>query len=80
MAKLPKTAVGKIFKPDLRRMAIARVYDAALAEAGIAARVSEVIKDKKLASSRGSSGLARWTIRSSTTCFGQFTRPWNWKS
>lgn len=47
LAELPKTAVGKVFKPDLRRMAITRVYDAALAEAGIAAHVAEVAEDKK---------------------------------
>ncbi len=45
--ELPKTAVGKVFKPDLRRRAIARVYDAALAEAGIAGHVAEVVEDKK---------------------------------
>lgn len=44
---LPKTAVGKIFKPDLRRLAITRVYDAALAAAGLTARVTSVIEDKK---------------------------------
>jgi acyl-CoA synthetase (AMP-forming)/AMP-acid ligase II len=47
LAELPKTAVGKVFKPDLRRRAIVRVYDAALAEAGLAARVAEVAEDKK---------------------------------
>ncbi len=47
MAELPKTAVGKVFKPDLRRRAIARVLDAALREAGIAARVAEVVEDRK---------------------------------
>ncbi len=46
LASLPKTAVGKIFKPALRRLAIIRVYDAALAEAGIRARVAEVREDK----------------------------------
>ncbi|MGR3434132.1 MAG: acyl-CoA synthetase [Shimia sp.] len=45
--ELPKTAVGKVFKPDLRRMAITRVYDAALAEAGVPAKVAEVVEDKK---------------------------------
>jgi acyl-CoA synthetase (AMP-forming)/AMP-acid ligase II len=39
MAELPKTAVGKIFKPDLRKRAIARVYEAALAEARAPASV-----------------------------------------
>jgi fatty-acyl-CoA synthase len=47
LPELPKTAVGKVFKPDLRRMAITRTYDAALAEAGIPARVAAVIEDKK---------------------------------
>jgi len=47
MDELPKTAVGKIFKPDLRRMAITRVFDAALEKADVAARVDHVIDDKK---------------------------------
>ena len=47
MDELPKTAVGKIFKPDLRKDAITRIYDAALSDAGHAARVSAVIDDKK---------------------------------
>ena len=45
--ELPKTAVGKVFKPDLRRLAITRVYDAALKEAGLNAHVASVIEDKK---------------------------------
>ncbi|MCX8508571.1 MAG: AMP-binding protein, partial [Rhodobacteraceae bacterium] len=48
LPELPKTAVGKIFKPDLRRLAMARVFNAALAEAGICAEVADVIEDKKL--------------------------------
>jgi fatty-acyl-CoA synthase len=47
LPELPKTAVGKIFKPDLRKRAIARVYGAALAEAGLAATVAEVVEDPK---------------------------------
>jgi fatty-acyl-CoA synthase len=47
LTELPKTAVGKVFKPDLRRRAMVRVYDAALAEAGLAAHVAEVAEDKK---------------------------------
>ncbi len=47
MDELPKTAVGKVFKPDLRRSAITRVFDAALAGAGLEARISAVIEDKK---------------------------------
>ena len=40
MDELPKTAVGKIFKPALRRLAIERVFGAALTDAGIAADVT----------------------------------------
>ncbi len=45
MDELPKTAVGKIFKPDLRKSAIARIYNGALADTG--ATISSVIEDKK---------------------------------
>ena len=45
LPELPKTAVGKIFKPDLRRLAIKRVYDHALE--GTGAHVAEVFEDKK---------------------------------
>lgn len=47
LAELPKTAVGKVFKPDLRRAAITRVYDAALAQAKLPAHVAGVAEDKK---------------------------------
>lgn len=43
--ELPKTAVGKIFKPDLRKRAITRIYDAALHD--LAAEVREVSEDKR---------------------------------
>jgi fatty-acyl-CoA synthase len=78
LAELPKTAVGKVFKPDLRRMAITRVYDAALAEAGIGAHVAEVVEDKKR-------GLVARLIRTAPVeearvqaVLGGFTRPWEW--
>jgi acyl-CoA synthetase (AMP-forming)/AMP-acid ligase II len=78
LPELPKTAVGKVFKPDLRRRAIARVYDAALAEAGIPAKVESVVEDKKR-------GLVARLVRSGpvdearvTSTLGQFTNPWDW--
>ena len=43
---LPKTAVGKVFKPDLRKMAIVRVLNAALADADVDAQVQSVEDDK----------------------------------
>ncbi|MBF9031111.1 acyl-CoA synthetase [Rhodobacterales bacterium HKCCE3408] len=76
--ELPKTAVGKVFKPDLRKRAITRVYDAALKEAGLAVRVAEVREDKKL-------GLVAHLIRTGEVdeaavarVLGEFTRPWTW--
>ena len=43
---LPKTAVGKVFKPDLRKMAIVRVLNTALADADVDAQVQSVEDDK----------------------------------
>jgi len=76
--ELPKTAVGKVFKPDLRRRAITRVYDTALAEAGIAAHVAHVVEDRK-------TGLTALIARGDDVdadavahLLGCFTRPWRW--
>ncbi|UXU75042.1 MULTISPECIES: acyl-CoA synthetase [unclassified Paracoccus (in: a-proteobacteria)] len=78
LPELPKTAVGKIFKPDLRKLAIKRVYDATLAEAGLAAEVAEVIDDRK----RGL--VARIARRGAVDdkavqeCLGRFALAWEW--
>lgn len=78
MSELPKTAVGKIFKPDLRRMAIARVFDATLAEAGIAAHVKDVVEDKK----RGLVARLEKTGAVDDAAvahkLGEFTQAWEW--
>jgi fatty-acyl-CoA synthase len=78
LPELPKTAVGKVFKPDLRRMAMIRIYDAELAAAGIPARVAEVVEDKKR-------GLVARIARNGpvdeakvAALLGQHTRPWEW--
>lgn len=78
LPELPKTAVGKVFKPDLRRMAITRTYDAALAEAGLPARVSAVIEDKKrgLVAQLSKSGAVEDAAVASV--LGQFSNPWEW--
>jgi fatty-acyl-CoA synthase len=80
LSELPKTAVGKVFKPDLRRAAIIRVYDAALKKAGVPAHVAEVAEDKKR-------GLVARLARKGpvddaavTAVLGGFTRPWEWQS
>ncbi|WP_224815475.1 acyl-CoA synthetase [Hasllibacter sp. MH4015] len=77
--ELPKTAVGKVFKPDLRKMAITRIYNAALEEAGHSARVVKVVEDKKL-------GLEAHLARNGEAdeagvakVLGDYTRPWQWQ-
>ncbi len=72
--ELPKTAVGKIFKPTLRKMAITRIYDAALSEASCDARVVEVIDDKKKGLIAKVSGGA--SDEDVQAVLGEFTRPW----
>ncbi|MFK7943169.1 MAG: acyl-CoA synthetase [Paracoccaceae bacterium] len=76
MDELPKTAVGKIFKPDLRKSAITRVYGAALEKAGIKAAI-DVHEDK----TRGL--VATVTPEDASTdhaaigaVLGGFARPW----
>jgi fatty-acyl-CoA synthase len=78
LPELPKTAVGKVFKPDLRRLAIIRVYNADLAAAGIKATVAAVVEDKK----RGLvARIARQGPVDSAAVarvLGAHTRPWEW--
>ncbi|MDV7142030.1 acyl-CoA synthetase [Tropicimonas sp. TH_r6] len=76
--ELPKTAVGKIFKPDLRKMAIQRVYQHALDHAKIAAHVDTVVESKK----RGLVAQLRKTGEVDEDALGhllgEFTNPWEW--
>lgn len=76
LPELPKTAVGKIFKPDLRKLAITRVYNEVLE--GTGASVTEVVDDKKR-------GLVARLARSGEVDeaevkrrLGEHTRPWEW--
>ncbi|WP_373354032.1 acyl-CoA synthetase [Pseudoroseicyclus sp. CXY001] len=78
LPELPKTAVGKIFKPDLRKRAIARVYNEALARADVAAEVERVEEDRRR-------GLVAYLRPTGTVgdedvarALGGFTRPWAW--
>jgi len=81
LAELPKTGVGKIFKPDLRRLAITRTYDAALKKAGIAAHVAHVVEDKKRGLvARLAMDAAAIDDAAVTAVLGSFTRPWEWQS
>lgn len=78
LPELPKTAVGKVFKPDLRRMAITRTYDRALAEAGISARVVNVIEDKKRGLVAQLEKSAPVEDAAVASILGQFSNPWEW--
>jgi fatty-acyl-CoA synthase len=75
--ELPKTAVGKVRKPDLRIRAITRVLNEALGAAKLDARVVLVEEDRK----RGL--VARVDRRGSNetpvrACLGQFAVVWDW--
>lgn len=75
LPELPKTAVGKIFKPDLRKHAITRVYNESLEAAGVPARVVAVIDDKKrgLVAQIDPNGADDAAIGA---VLGDFVRPW----
>jgi len=76
--ELPKTAVGKVFKPALRKKAITRVYNAALKEADVAAEVVEVVESKKLGLVAHLRKTGDVTDEAVGNVLGQFTRPWEW--
>lgn len=78
LTELPKTAVGKVFKPDLRRRAITRVYDAALKEAGIGAHVLEVVEDKKRGLVARVARTAPVDEAKAAALLGAFTGAWEW--
>ncbi len=76
--ELPKTAVGKIFKPDLRCRAITRVFDAEFAEKKLDVRVADVVEEKKR-------GLVAKIARKGEVdeakvkeVLGNYTVPWDW--
>ncbi|SIT11347.1 fatty-acyl-CoA synthase/long-chain acyl-CoA synthetase [Roseivivax lentus] len=75
--ELPKTAVGKVFKPDLRKMAITRVYNDALEKADCPARVTSVIDDKKrgLVAQVAGNGAPEGDINA---VLSAFVRPWEY--
>ncbi len=78
LQELPKTAVGKIFKPDLRRRAISRIYNAALANADVAAEVVDVFEDKRrgLVARVAKNGSAN--DEDIVRALGAYTVPWEW--
>jgi len=77
LPELPKTAVGKVFKPDLRKDAIIRIYNAALEEKSLPARVVSVVDDKKrgLVAQLERNGADEGDVAG---VLGDYTRPWEW--
>lgn len=76
MDELPKTAVGKVFKPKLRALAIARVLDGVLA--GLGAKVEAVDEDPKrglVAKVSGGQNADRAAIAHK---LGDFAIAWDW--
>ncbi|MDU8945823.1 acyl-CoA synthetase [Ovoidimarina sediminis] len=78
LPELPKTAVGKVFKPDLRRRAITRIYDRALADAGLETRVHEIVEDKKRGLVAHLDPAHKAEEAKVSEVLGAFTRPWTW--
>ncbi len=77
LSELPKTAVGKVRKPDLRILAITRVLNAALSQSGLTVRIQDVVEDRK----RGLlARIPRHTDPDEAVraCLGQFAVAWDW--
>ena len=78
--ELPKTAVGKVFKPDLRKRAITRVFNEALAELGSDAKIVDVAEDKTrglVAHVEAGTSTDRAAVEKA---LGAFARPHEWKN
>ncbi|MBI1416242.1 MAG: acyl-CoA synthetase [Limimaricola sp.] len=79
LPELPKTAVGKIFKPDLRKRAITRIYNQALEGAGLPAQVVEVVEDKKRGLVAHLAKTGEVGDDAVAQVLGVFTQGWEWR-
>lgn len=78
LGELPKTAVGKVFKPDLRKLAIKRIYDQSLKAIGQDVSVLSVIESKNrglVAQIGPKSGADTEAV---AQCLGNFVIAWEW--
>ncbi len=80
LPEMPKTAVGKVLKPDLRRRAITRILNAALAEAGLAAAVQGVDEDKKRGLVARVSATGVVDQEAVEGVLGKFATAWEWRA
>jgi len=78
MAELPKTAVGKVFKPDLRRMAITRVFNEVFEKKHLHVSVAEVIEDKRRGLVARLAKTGEVDDEKVEDLMGTFTVPWEW--
>lgn len=77
LSELPKTAVGKVFKPDLRRRAIRRVLGAALQADGLDAQIKEVREEPKLGLTAHVALGPQADRAKVAALLDQFTIPWS---
>ncbi len=75
--EMPKTGVGKTFKPELRRMAITRIYNQALMAAGLGAKVVDVLEDKKRGLVAQVAAPAAESDAAIEAVLGQFIQKWS---
>ncbi len=75
---LPKTAVGKVFKPELRKRAISRVLGQDLSEGKHAVRVREVVEDRKRGLVARLERTGPVDAEALSHFLGQYTLPWDW--
>ncbi|MCC5969424.1 MAG: acyl-CoA synthetase [Pararhodobacter sp.] len=78
LPELPKTAVGKVFKPDLRRKAIIRVFEDLFDEHKLKARVAKVFEDKKRGLVAQIERTGEVDEAAVAELLGAFTIPWDW--
>ena len=76
LPELPTTAVGKVFKPALRKLAIARVLSAALEGTGVS--VAEVAEDRRKGLTARISRAPGTDEAEVAKRLGEFTVPWEW--
>jgi len=78
--ELPKSAVGKVLKNELRKLATTRVYGAALKDAQLDVEIVEVYEDRKrgLVATLRSTNVAV-TDEAVTAVLGGFNAPWEWE-
>ena len=78
LPELPRTAVGKTLKNDLRALSIERIYNTALRDAGTKARVVEVLEDRRRGLVARITPVDMADEPAVAEALGHYTRPWEW--